>query len=709
MDQFAVIANMVSEAEQHADNGEQDRIRATEYNRGVMRDTPSEDGRSAMTTRDVRDHIKKVLPSIVRTILGSDDIVEYQPVSEGDEDIAAQASQYVNRVVAPECNIRSVIMDAVHDALLLRNGIIKWWWEEKAEVSFSRYTGLDENALAMLAGDDEVSIVEHDERLVQIQQSPDQPPVVVPVHDVKIKRMTTAGKVRIASVPRENFLIHPDAVTLSDSLITGEKTVIRRSDLVAMGYDKAAVDALPTADDDETEEVIRRDFEDIGDGDEHGANQEIDYYDLYIRLDTDGDGIAELRHMVFAGGLKEANLLIDDECDHVQFCDVRVMSQPHQWEGLSLFDDLQDLQRVKTVLLRQTLDNLYWQNNPQIIRQAGAIENPDAVDNPEFGRSIIVGQGKDTRAAISFNQVPFVAQHSYTMMEYLDKEAQSRTGISDASSGLAPDALQNMTAKASAMIEQAGIGQTELMVREVAEGLRALFVGILKLITRHQDIPRTVRLRDKWVEFDPRQWNSGMDCVVNTGLGAGTRERDMMMMQMVMGVQEKLLAAFGAANNPYVTPENLWESVSKLTESAGLKTPGLYFTQPDPQQIQQRIEDQKNQPSPDQIQAQAEQQKLQMQMQLEQAKMQVNTAKEKAQMDADLQVKQAEIAAERQKQADELQSRAMLAQQQMDWEREKFYAQLEADRMAESQKRQDEIDRFNAEKIAAELRGVAAE
>ncbi|KOF13592.1 hypothetical protein AC244_30615 [Ensifer adhaerens] len=106
---------------------------------------------------------------------------------------------------------------------------------------------------------------------------------------------------------------------------------------------------------------------------------------------------------------------------------------------------------------------------------------------------------------------------------------------------MAPDALQNMTAKATALVEQAGIGQTELMVRTFAQGLKRVFKGLLGLVIKHQDRPRAVRLRGQWVTFDPRHWNAGMDATVNTGLGAGTRERDMLMIQMIQQLQEKLL------------------------------------------------------------------------------------------------------------------------------------------------------------------------
>ena len=702
MNQLPIIADMVRESERHADGLAADRLRAIEYYQGKMTDTPSDQGRSQMTTRDVRANIKKVLPSIMRTIMGSDEVVEFLPMAEGDEEGAEQAGDYLNYVVLPESDARNAIYDAVHDALLLRNGILKWWFEEKQSVKISKHTGLDENALGQLIGDDEVEVLEQSQYEEVIEFEGQQIPV--PVYDVKIRRSYTKREIRCGAVPRERFLIHPDAVTLADSLLTGEKTTVTRSDLVAMGYDRTTIDELSTADEDDSESDARRDtYSDRSEAQK--ANDPIDYYDLYIRVDMDGDGIAELRHMIFAGGLTENNLLEDDECDEVQMCDIAVMRQPHQWEGISLADDLMDIQRGKTVLLRQTLDNLYWQNNPQPIMQDGAITDESAVYNPEFGMPIKVTRGMDVRAALGFNTVPFVAQHSYGMMEYLDAEAQDRTGVSDASAGLAPDALQNMTAKASAMIEAAGIGQTEMMVRTIADGLRVFFRGLLRLSIRHQDMPRTVRLRDEWVQMDPRQWNADMDCIVNTGLGAGTRERDMMMMQQIVALQEKMLAGFGP-DNPFVKPDNVSNAIMKLAESAGLKTPSLYFTVPDPEEVQEKLEAMKNQPNPEEM-------KIKAQMQLEQAKMQMETEKSKAQiqidqnrereqMQADLQVKQAEIAAEQQKQADKLASDAALQANQLAFEREKFTADMQMRAQENATRRQDEIWKAQAAAMTAQ-------
>ena len=679
MNPTSAIAQMIHEAEKHADDMSKDRIRAVEYYQGVMRDTPSDKGKSQIVSRDVRSVIKKVLPSVVRTILGNEVVTEYQPMNEGDEECAEQATDYVNHVVLPECDGYRAIEDAIHDALLLRNGILHVYFEEKTEAKVSSHTGLPDDAFAELVDSEDVQVLEHTERqeMVEVpsQMGPDGMPIPGPsmmpvtVHDLKIKRMVQKRDIRAAAVPRERFLIHPDAVSLDDSALTGSKTQVRRSDLVAMGYDKDLIFGLAIGDeDDDYERDERRDA--VTNTDEtHRANELVDYYDLYVRFDEDGDGIAELRHMCFAGGTGEKNLLMNEEADEVQFVDLKILSQPHQWEGISLFDDTHDIQRVKTVLLRQTLDNLYWQNNLQPTVQKSAIVNLDAVYNPEFGLPIVVKEGFDVRAAIGFNPVPFVAKESFAMLDYMDNEAQERTGVNDASSGLAPDALQNMTAKASAMIEQAGIGQTELMVRTIAEGLRKFFRLILKLVVKHQDVPRTVRLRGEWVQYDPRSWNSDMDCTVNTGLGAGTRERDMQMVQFILGMQEKLLASLGPVDNPFVSPDNLYASLQKLVQAAGMKTPDMFFTKPDPEKIAAKAKAMAEQPSPEmmKVQAQAEAKKAELQMtgQIKAAEMQQSGQAERANLEAEMQLKREQMMAETQLARERMMAEMQLKREQM--------------------------------------------
>ena len=300
----------------------------------------------------------------------------------------------------------------------------------------------------------------------------------------------------------------------------------------------------------------------------------------------------------------------------------------------------------------------------------------------------------------------------------MDEEIVDRTGISEASSGLAPDALQNVTAKATAMIEQAGIGRTELMVRTFSDGLEKLFKGILKLTIKHQDKPRTVRLRGQWVTYDPRHWNAGMDVSVNTGLGAGTRERDMMMMQQVIGLQEKLLTALGPVN-PYVKPDNLYNAIAKLVEAAGLRSTEQYFTEPNPEEIQKLLESQQNQPKPEEIKAKAqmqiEQAKLQSALQIKQAEMAANRDKEMAQMDADLKVKMAEMEAESVALREKLQADALTNEQKLQVERERlaqerelFMMKLQQDFEIATLKQREAEQKMQADQIGRELDRMTA-
>ncbi|MGO4619050.1 phage portal protein [Ensifer sp. 2YAB10] len=642
------VTQLVKDCEDFRDQLSADRVKAMEYYDGVMTDVPADANRSKVVSRDVRSAIKKVLPSLIRTILGNDKVVEYEPVNQGDEAGAEQATDYINYIVFPESNGYDAVQDAAHDALKLRNGVIRWWYDKKRQVQVSSHTGLDQAALVQLVADDDVDVLEQEQYEEQVDTP--QGPVPVTFYNVKIRKTSVYGCTKLAAVPLEEFLIHPDAMSIEDSLCTGIKMKMRRSDLVAMGYDRAVIDELPAStrdNDKDTEESARR--RDVANSDDQAdkAAQEVDYYELYVRIDADDDGIAELRRMVFAGGTAEKNLLENEEWDETPFADLITERRPHQREGNSVTDDMAEIQRIKTVLLRQTLDNLYWQNNLQPIVQEGTIENPEAVLNPKFGQPIRVSQGTAVGAAVGYNTVPMVADKSFAMLGYLDEEATDRTGISDASSGMAPDALQNMTAKASSMIEAAGIGQTELMVRTFAQGLKRVFQGLLKLTIKHQDQPRTVRLRGKWVTFDPRHWNAGMDATVNTGLGAGTRERDMVMVQMVQQLQEKLLASLGPVNNPYVSPDNLYNSIAKTVEAAGLKSPDLYFTKPDQDQIDKRLEAEANKPDPElqkvQIQAQADMEKAKLDAETDRQKLAAQTQVDMAKIQADSEIKRYQI------------------------------------------------------------------
>jgi hypothetical protein len=622
---MARLKEMVTEAERHNEAGANDRIRAREYLDGVMRDLPNDAGRSKVVQRVVREHAQKILPAIIRTLLGNEDIVEFLPEQPEDVDQSRQKTDYVNQVVLPESGGFTAIESSIEDALIIRNGILRACYEEKIDIEATRHSGLTEEEATALVQEPDTEVLEteeHEDGTISLF----------------IKRKTMAGRHLIESVPRDEFLIDPRARSIEDATLVGIKKRLRRSDLVAMGYERRRVAAVGLEDGEtismETERQTRQMDYVYDEASRAAENQEIIYYDLYVRLDKDDDGIAELRHVCFAGNITEEGQLLDEYSSEAPFADLRVKSVPNSFEGVSLVDDLEEIQRIQSFLLRETFDNVKWQNEQMLVYQEGAVENPGDLFTPEFGKVIRVNPGMAATDAVGFLNVPNITPNTLELMAYFKGEAQNRTGITDASGGLPPDALQNMTATATALIERQGVSQADNMVRQLSWGLRRLFLILLRQIIRHQDKPRTVRLRNEWVQVDPRSWNASMDCSVNTGLGTGTRERDVTAMMAVLQVQERIVATLGE-DNPFVTPEHLANTFQRFAQASGIKQPRLHFGDPGRDEIMQWMQKRAQRPDPEmmkvnaQIEAQKQLKTLELQAAQQEAAMKAEVDKHK--------------------------------------------------------------------------------
>src|SRR5690242_18456653 len=55
-------------------------------------------GRSQVVTRDVMETVETVMPELVETFVGGDDVVEFEATQEEEEKQAEQATQYCNHV-----------------------------------------------------------------------------------------------------------------------------------------------------------------------------------------------------------------------------------------------------------------------------------------------------------------------------------------------------------------------------------------------------------------------------------------------------------------------------------------------------------------------------------------------------------------------------------------------------------------------------------
>jgi hypothetical protein len=605
------------------------RAKGTEYYRGDPFGN-EEDGRSQVVAMEVRDTVSAMLPSLMKVFFSSENVVEYVP--RGPEDVtgAQQATDYANYIFSNDNNGFMTTYALFKDSLVRKCGIAKYWWDEVEEVKIDEYSGLDDQTLQVLMQEGaEVKIVVSypdtsvpmDMMQPQIDPMTGQPVMMPPpmLHDVQIKRTTKDGRIRIMAVPPEELILDRRARSFEDAGIIAHRQMATVDDLLKMGYELEEIEEnISSTDLDSNDEYLARQplSTTMGSGDSLNPGQRrVLYVESYIRVDYDGDGIAELRKVCCMGS--GYTVVRNLPASYIPFVDFPCDPEPHTspLEAMSVFDLTHDIQEIKSEVLRNTLDSLAQSIHPRTAVVEGQV-NIDDVLNNETGAIIRMRAPGMVQPFSS----PFVGQAAFPMLDYMDAMREDRTGMSKAAMGLDPDALQSTTKAAVAATVSASQSRLELQARLLAEGMKKLFKGILYLMTTHQDKPRMIRLRNEWVQIDPRVWNTSMDVTVNIGLGNGDTNDRIQALTMIAGKQEQIMQQFGLGN-PVVTPAMYIRTIQKIIELSGFKDASSYF-QALPADYQMPQADAPK-PTPEEVLAQVQAQSIQADIQKKAAELEL--------------------------------------------------------------------------------------
>ena len=609
------------------------RAKGTEYYRGDPFGN-EEEGRSQVVAMEVRDTVSAMMPSLMRVFFSTENTVEYMPRGPEDEMGAQQATDYANLIFNSDNNGFMTTYAIFKDALVRKCGIAKYWWEEEEKVRIEEYSGLDDQTLQILSQENaEVKIVVSypdpaisqemiDQVNAQAMAAGQPAPPVPMLHDVQIKRIVKDGRVRIMAVPPEELVIDRRARSFEDAALIAHRQMLTVADLIAMGYDEDEVrDNLTSNDLDSNEEFLARQPLNNITGNNNTTNpmmQRVLYVEAYSRVDYDQDGIPELRKICCMGS--GYNIVRNLPASYVPFVDFPCDPEPHTspLESMSIFDITHDLQEIKSEILRNTLDSLAQSIHPRTAIVEGQV-NIDDVLNNETGAVIRM---RAPGMVQPFN-TPFVGQAAFPMLDYVDQIKEDRTGMSKAAMGLNADALQSSTKAAVAATISASQGRIELTSRILAEGMKKLFKGILYLITTHQDKPRMVRLRNEWVQIDPRAWDNSMDVSINIGLGQGDVNERLQGLMMISQKQEQALSTMGA-DNPFVTVAQFSRTLRKIVELSGFKDASQYF-----KDVPEGYMPPKNpeRPTPEQVLAQVQAESIQADIQKKAAELELQREK----------------------------------------------------------------------------------
>ena len=484
----------------------QPRIKAQRYYDGRV-DIGHEDGRSKVVSTKVRDTVRAVKPSLMRVFLSTAKPVEFTP--KGPEDVASaeQATSFMHYEFS-RLNGYRVLNDVFHDALVKKQGIAKAYWMTYPSAEVHTFSDLSDDEYTYLLDDDDVTVIEHS---VEYSMSVDVNGMEIeaPIHSVKLSRQQEKGELCIESVPPEEFFINRDARTLEDAYIVAHRTEMRAGDLIAMGFDPEDVMKMGSLDSGsemtEAEVFERRGYS--SDQSDEDANdptmRNVTVTEAYMRIDVDGTGVPIL-HKILCGGT--AYEMLDYEpCDEIPFAKFEIDPEPHAFYGRSLAEIVIDDQDAATSILRGILDNVSMTNNPRLAIVEGQVDIDDVMNN-EIGAIVRMRQP----GAVQDLTVPFVAGQTLGALSYLDGMVEQRTGVTRASMGLDPDAMQSTTKAAVTATVQAAAGQVEVMVRNLADGVKDLFGIMLRLYSKNVDEEQIMRLNGSFIPVDPRVWNATM-------------------------------------------------------------------------------------------------------------------------------------------------------------------------------------------------------
>lgn len=681
----AILSQQVGAANDHdRDEGQEgSRAKALDYFFGRMDSyVPPETNRSKVVSRDVADTMGWIMPQLMRVYLSSDKFAEAEPVEESDIQFSEQITAALNYVFFKDNDGEGVCYDASWEALLFSDGIVKTYYDETPQFAVSFHSGLTEDQVAMLLQpnedgvEPEVLASSQRQELVTDPMSGQQVPIAV--WDCKIKRQKAKGRFVIEAIPRGHYRKNATAKSPYDALFQSHVEQKTRSELIEMGFDRDKVMSIPVGSRrTSTEDTARNGY--LNEDSLDKATEQVDLHECYAVLDVDGDDMAETVR-AFMGG-DDGSVLLDWEVweDENPFDVIQYEPVPHRFEGRSVADKTIDVQDVKTVLERQALNNIYATNNPQRFAK-GKIANPEELTTPSFNGTIF----GDASSEIVPLPVPFVANHAFEGMAYQDEVVQRRTGVGRQSMALDPEALQNQSATANQNNKDAAYSQVELAARNMAKGWRLVFRKLLKLMVKHQDTPRSIRMKgDEFVTIDPRFWNADMDVTINVGLGTGSRDRDMMMLQQVLMNQLAIadrFMQFGATEQAIEMLPKIIRTMSKIAESAGLRNPDEFY--PDNlDEVVVKLKEQAaaaaQQPNPEVVKEQA---KAEAAMQLKQVDAQVSMQQAEIQAQGDIVKNKAELEADLQTSEAERTSKLQLEQVKQGAENQRFFAKLQQDR-----------------------------
>ena len=558
-----------------------ERIRSTYEYAGVPVGHLAPQGVSSIVDTSTTETVEAFSAILSDLFLNNQRLARFVPYNDspGAYKNAKDASLLVNYCLFKQNNGWEILESWMKCALLWKNGIIRWDYVEDYEYIFEEYEKITQPRLDEILSEDDVEIVGDLQFENDVDTQGESELVYV---DVRLRRKINKSKVKLELIPPESFRISREASSIENAEFVGLQSTYTRSEMRKMWPEMSE----SLSEDDwnalgsENWNGTSRYSEDIAarklvTGQEYWqgstnidltpleANREVTVTECWLRVDRDGDGIAELKRFIIAG----THVLLEEDVDMIPLASLSPINIPFEFYGLSIADFTRSSTLASTAILRGFVENTYLTN------YSPKLADPNVVDFSALQnmkpKQIIPTNGNPA-GAVSAMVPEAMSTGTVPLLEHLQMIKEQATGMSKAAQGL-NDTLyvSGNSEQKLAAVQSASQKRIQQIARRFAEtGFKRLCLGVYHTMRRCMNEKISCKIAHSFSDINPSELPRNLECEIFVDIGENS---NLNKIQKLKSLGQEILPALKAQGvGMIVRPEAPASLATQLVEAMGM-------------------------------------------------------------------------------------------------------------------------------------------
>ena len=560
-----------------------ERIRSTYEFAGVPLGHLSPQGVSSIVDTSTTEVIEAYTAILSDLFLNNGKIARFVPYDEspGGYKAAKDAAMITNYCIFKKNRGWEQLQSWIKSALLWKNGILRWDYVEDYDYVFEEYDKVDQDALDIILADENIELVGELNYENDIEEA--QADAKLVYVNVRTRKKVDKSTVKIQNIPPESFRISRESYDIDDAKFVGIQTEMSKSDIRKMWPEVAA-------------ELTEEDWSELGNDDNwlgnarysediaarkrvtgqeywmgsvsHDltpleANAEVTITECWIRVDRDGDGIAELKHFILAG----THILYEADVDEIPLASLVPIDIPYEFYGLSMADFTRSSTLAFTAILRGFVENTYLTN------YAPKLADPNIVDFSALQnmkpKQIIPTNGNPAQAVQPL-PAETISTGTVPLLEHLQLIKEQATGMSKAAQGIQDELFVSGNSEQKLQqVQNASQKRVQHIAKRFAEtGFKKMIGGVYQTMRRNMKTKQKVYQSGVYSEIDPSTLPESLEVEIMLNIGENAMNT---VAQRLVQVGQQILPQLNEAGAGMVVKTDAPAALAtKLIEALGL-------------------------------------------------------------------------------------------------------------------------------------------